>query len=68
MFNVEVDKYSDVMTIEEFADCVKAGAFIPYDGDGYFGTGSHYSYDTSVWKTFRNGPPEGATHVHWYNR
>ncbi len=55
----------DIMTIEEFTACKECGLFIPDDGSGYWGTETHYTYEGSVWlKT----PPEGATHVHWYNK
>ena len=65
MFNVVRDKYADVMPIPEFDGCVDVGAFIPDDGNGYYGTETHYSYSYGVWSDY---PPEGATHVHWYNQ
>jgi len=58
------DDYSDIMTIEEFEECVKCGSFIPDDGSGYYGTETHYNY-LSVWSYIA---PKGATHVHWYNK
>ena len=66
MFNVarDEDDYVDVMSISEFDGCVMCGAFIPDDGNGYYGTETHYSYKYGVWSEY---PPEGATHVHWYN-
>lgn len=67
IFDEPKDKYADVMTVKEFADCVKCGGFIPDDGCGYFGTETHYSYDGDVWTLIRN-LPENATHVHWYNK
>jgi hypothetical protein len=56
--------HSDVMTAEEWESCVECGAFIPDDGIGYWGTETHYNMrcDSFMRK------PEGATHVHWYNR
>ncbi|MNC32716.1 hypothetical protein D3C75_810800 [compost metagenome] len=70
IFDQPRDKYADVMTLKEFSDCVKCGGFIPYDGDGYFGTETHFSFDSYVWneKGRIAETPEGATHVHWYNR
>lgn len=65
IFNQVRDKYSDVMTLVEFDGAEQCGAFIPDDGIGYYGTETHYSYSANVWAYF---PPEGATHVHWYNR
>lgn len=64
-FDVEADKYADIFTLKEFADCVNCGAFIPDDGIGYYGTETHYSYSGDVWAYF---PPKEATHVHWYNK
>jgi len=55
----------DVMTIEEFYDCEACGALIPSDGSGHWGTETHYTYAGSVWSHI---PPEGATHVHWFNK
>lgn len=56
----------DVYTIEEFAESVKIGAFIPDDGCGMFGTEDHYSYSANVWTATKL--PAGATHVHWFNK
>lgn len=66
MFEVEADKFGDVYTIKEFGDCVKCGAFIPSDGFGCFGTKTNYSFDYQVWDSVE--VPEGATHVHWFNK
>lgn len=32
-------KYGDVFTTEKFAEYVKSGCFIPYDGSGYYHDG-----------------------------
>lgn len=65
-FDVPVDKWGDVYTIESFAECVKVGAFIPSDGMGVFGTETHYAYEACVWTSEKI--PKGATHVHWFNK
>jgi hypothetical protein len=65
IFDVEKDQYADIMTIHEFDACVKCGAFIPDDGNGYYGTETHYSYSAGVWSEW---PTKEATHVHWYNK
>ena len=39
-----------VYTTEEFFECVKAGGFIPYDGDGFFHNGQKET-NRSVWAT-----------------
>lgn len=67
IYDVAAEKgLGDVYTIEEFAGSVKVGAFIPDDGDGYFGTEGFYSWDTYVWTAEKI--PAGATHVHWFNK
>lgn len=65
-FDMEAEEgLGDVMTIKDFRDCVRCGAFIPSDGSGCYGTETHYTWDWSVW---HNAPPDGATHVHWFNK
>ena len=63
-FPEEVDDYVDLIQADNWASCVACGAFIPSDGFGYWGTETHYSrqYNCFLKK------PEGATHVHWYNK
>lgn len=58
-------EYADIIKVKEFLQCKDSGYFIPWDGDGYYGTGSGES-NISVWS---NVPvPEWATHVAWYNK
>lgn len=70
MFNEKSDKWADVYTLKDFHDCIKCGAFIASDGDGYFGNETHFSYDYSVWSMLEDmqRKPEGATHIHWFNK
>lgn len=65
-FTEEADEYGDLYTLNEFATNVVLGAFIPSDGFGLFGTETHYSFDEHVWGAEQI--PEGATHVHWFNK
>lgn len=65
MFDQKKDKFGDLFTTEEFASAVACGAFIPDDGCGWFGTETHYTYEGCIW---RDLPPAGATHVHWFNK
>lgn len=66
-YNIDVEEgLGEVFTLEEFAGCVKVGAFIPSDGDALFGTVNKYSYEAFVWGAA--SIPEGATHVHWFNK
>lgn len=64
VFDVEADKFGNIMTKEKWQSCVAVRAFLPSDGCGYWGTAEHYSYDANC---FKDAPP-GATHVHWYNK
>ena len=63
-FPNEVDDYVDLIPADDWARYVACGAFLPYDGIGYWGTETHYDRNTSAFKS----QPVDATHVHWYNR
>lgn len=65
-FDVLAKADCDVYTIQDFAECVKVGGFIPDDGVGFFGTETHYSYSGNVWTATKL--EENATHVHWFNK
>ncbi len=63
--------YGDLMPIEEFSFNVKAGAFIDYDGHGYFATDKKMSDKGVVPSDFKKSNfhvPVWATHVMWFNR
>ena len=70
MFDVKSDKWADVYTLKDFRESIKCGAFIPSDGDGYFGNETHFAYEFSVWGMIdrMETRPEGATHIHWFNK
>lgn len=61
----------DLMTWEEFMDCVESGFFIDYDGHGELATSDSVS-DVRVYPSEAGRPdykrPDWATHVVWYNR
>lgn len=65
MFEEKIDSYGDLFTIEEFRNCVEVGLFIPDDGCGYYGNSTNYTYSGCIWS---DPAPEGATHIHWYNK
>lgn len=71
----EIPEYGELMTLQDFGDCVKSGTLIDYDGFGEWSDGK------SVWGTifepetivlpskfFKDHVPEGATHVVWFNK
>ncbi|ADP02624.1 hypothetical protein [Salmonella phage PVPSE1] len=59
-----IPNYADVMDVHSWDCCVKCGAFIPDDGNGYWCPDENYESDISCWSP----RPEWATHVAWYNR
>tara|TARA_Y100000034_G_scaffold135881_2_gene209598 strand:+ start:1435 stop:1692 length:258 start_codon:yes stop_codon:yes gene_type:complete len=68
--------YGDEFSIAEFIDCVAEGAFIDYDGFGYFGfksgeillvDESRSIYPTAIHSKY-DQIPQWVTHVLWFNR
>lgn len=64
-----IPKYGDLMTMEEFAECVKTGMFIDDDGDGY------YAFENSMTDQYADlslisagQQPKEFTHVVWFNK
>lgn len=70
--------FGDVMTVEEFKECVDCGGFIDYDGNGYFVTGgdgkkrmwrSPTVYPSEVKSDFLEACQKASiTHVIWFNK
>lgn len=61
----------DLMTLEEFIDCVRAGAFMSSDGCGYFAIADKKSnlpvcFNVAMLINIAN--QKKYTHVQWYNR
>lgn len=64
-------EFGDLMTYEEFKECVDGGAFVPYDGVGYYAFESHGDFweentETDVFD--ETTKPTHCHHVIWYNR
>ena len=59
-----IPEYGDVMTMDEFEECVAGGLLTPYDGSGYYAVDGQMS-DVSVWSVARPGQ---FTHVVWFNK
>lgn len=58
----------DVFTLDEFIECVEAGFFNSYDGDGYFHDGDNETNmnvwdDSWTWDDVKDYP-----YVCWYNK
>lgn len=67
----EVPEYADVMTIDEFVECVESGGFIDYDGSGYYMTNETTETDIPVNLTTIRSVGEyrkDMPFVAWYNR
>jgi len=65
----------DLIPLQEWIDSVMNGSFIDYDGMGNYATETHFwKQDHFEWVypsdvgTPRFKPPEGCTHILWYNR
>lgn len=60
-----IPEYCDLMIASEWHGYVKAGAFIPSDGTGYWATSDWMDRATNV---FTTPQPEWATHAAWFNK
>lgn len=65
-----VEERDDLLTREEFIDCVKCGGFINDDGYGHLSDGNFHSYYASIYpsQVARFDWPAWATHIIWFNR
>lgn len=62
-----VSEYACIITIEEWQTSVKAGQFNEYDGAGCWVRDGQEMTDCAFDDVFSE-PPEGATHIAWYNK
>jgi len=62
----------DIMTVEDYLECVESGSFIDYDGFGHpIVPVINGEEDKSIFLYPSEGSskiPEGVTHIKWYNR
>lgn len=63
-------KYGDLFTLEEFINLCKTGAFIDYDGAGYYATKSRMSRSShAIPSEICDGKIDNSwSHVMWFNR
>lgn len=63
-------EFGDLMTIQEFIECVKDGTFIDYDGFGNYATATHVSNAYLQPSDIKDKGFDvlNFTHVLWYNR
>ena len=66
-FNKPIPDYGDVMTLADFQEACRFGAFNDYDGSGHPARNgwmdSAYVYPSTL-----ETMPEGTTHVVWFNK
>jgi len=63
IYDQEIYDFGDLMTVDEWIDCVKSGGFTRYDGWGYYCKDGKMS-NVVCW----DNPREDATHIIWLNR
>jgi len=66
-----IPDYADVMTVKEFSDSVKIGAFTNDDGSGYYANPplmeDHLNY-LDCREIYKGNIKTGFTHVAWFNK
>jgi hypothetical protein len=63
---VKIDaNLGDHIPLAEFRELQRTECLIPWDGTGHYATETHEFPRTDPW---RDEPPEGTTHVMWYNK
>ncbi|MEG1008283.1 MAG: hypothetical protein RSF67_00405 [Clostridia bacterium] len=65
-----VEKRDDLMTFEDWSECVESGGFIDYDGSGFWSDGKYVYEDEDLYPSdiedlIKN---QKHTHVVWFNR
>lgn len=60
----------DLMPLQEFIDCVKCGAFIDYDGSGYYANKLEYFRDLPARPSeiFKGIVDSKFEYVAWFNK
>lgn len=58
----------DLMTVKDFRDACKVGAFIDYDGFGHPVKRGKMAGEITVIPSKVDEIPEDATHIIWFNR
>lgn len=67
-YSYRLDHDADVMTVHEFREMVKHGAFIDYDGFGYPMKDDLADHEIIVKPSRLETIPADATHIVWFNR
>jgi len=68
----KVGEFGDLFTLDEWKKAVEGGLFNSYDGSGSWVQVNEHglaSYVTDkLFDDVFSAPPEGATHVEWFNK
>lgn len=67
-YTEEIPDYGDIMTIEEWNDCVEQGFFTNDDGSGYFCKDGKMDRTIEVFSPQAAKMEIDATHVCWFNK
>ncbi len=67
-YDRDLPTYGDLMTVEDFMECVSCGLFIDYDGSGHPVKNGRMS-KLNIYPSQCPGViPEDATHIMWFNK
>lgn len=64
----QIPSYGDHMTLQDFIDSVECGAFIDYDGTGYYATEKHITDIVVYPSDITMGFDRQWSHVVWFNK
>lgn len=67
-YNNPVPEYADLMTVEDFKNCVEVGGFKDYDGFGFPVKDGKEDDDLFILPSRLHEIPEDATHIAWYSK
>ncbi len=68
VYKHSIPDYGDLMTVEEFREAVKIGAFTDYDGHGIAAKNGMCSRERHIYPSTVDQIPEDATHIVWFNK
>ena len=67
MYNLEIPKYADVISVEDFINYCNSNFFIDYDGHGNLVKGNKMS-NVCIVPSTRHLIPDECTHIAWFNK
>lgn len=67
-YSEKLPDYGDLMTVKDFVEACKIGAFIDYDGMGHPVKGKRMMGGMTISPSKLKEIPKDATHILWFNR